>query len=701
MHRGKEERRGGSDLARCFAVTAGAVLALTMLLLTDPTNAGPMDRDSGPTRGAKETFLADSHLLNSAAGISAVSPDNKRVAYRAYASGKYFVVVDGKDEKRYDGIANGSLVFSPDSRRLSYLANLGDKYFVVVDGKEGKRYDGIGKGSLVFSPDSARVAYGGLSHGKYFVVVDGKEGKHYDAIANGSLVFSPDSARVAYGAYASGKWFVVVDGNEGKSYEGMVAAPVFSPDSRRVGYRASVGGKWFVVLDGKEGKPYDGMVAASLFSPDGTKVAYGACASGKYFVVADGKEGKRYDGIGGGTPVFSSDSRRVAYGAYASGRWFVVVDGKEGKPYEGIGKGTLLFSPDGARVAYGARANGESFVVVDEKEGKPYDGIMAAPMFSPDSRRLAYGALSGGKCFVVVDEEEGKAYDNLLPGGRIVFDSSDSLHYLAQKNGVGVYLVEEVIVPPNGANNPQPYTRSFSLCELFLSPGEFLPGCLDHCGHHGDDDYGNHDDGEVAPDHGYVAEEEAAQREDEDPRDAACHVVGDETCIGHAADACHEGGEGPYDGHEAGDDDGLSAVFLIEPVSPVKVVPVEPTGASAREDLWPYGASDEVIEVVSRHCGETEGTCKPYRVEGPEAGEGACREKQGITGEERGYHETRLAEDDEKEEHVRPEAVLPDDGPEVGVEMHEYVEAVFYQIDHVMSVVLLSFRFTFIALSLS
>ena len=84
-----------------------------------------------------------------------------------------------------------------------------------------------------------------------------------------------------------------------------------------------------------------------------------------------------------------------------------------------------------------------------------YDGIGGGtPVFSPDSTRAAYEALSGGNCFVVVDEEEGRPYDNLLPGGRIVFDSSDSRHYPAQKNGGSVYLVEEVMVPANAANEP-------------------------------------------------------------------------------------------------------------------------------------------------------------------------------------------------------------------------------------------------------
>jgi hypothetical protein len=44
---------------------------------------------------------------------------------------------------------------------------------------------------------------------------------------------------------------------------------------------------------------------------------------------------------------------------------------------------------------------------------------------------------------VVVNGKEGQQYDGIVEG-RIVFDSADSLHYLAGK-GADIYLVEERI----------------------------------------------------------------------------------------------------------------------------------------------------------------------------------------------------------------------------------------------------------------
>jgi hypothetical protein len=96
----------------------------------------------------------------------------------------------------------------------------------------------------------------------------------------------------------------------------------------------------------------------------------------------------------------------VAYGAWAGNKWFVVVDGKEEKKYDSIGN--LIFSPDSKRVAYAAWAGNKRFVVVDGKEEKKYDGIVT------------------------------------IGGGKIIFDSPDSLHYLAVK-GESIFLVEERI----------------------------------------------------------------------------------------------------------------------------------------------------------------------------------------------------------------------------------------------------------------
>ena len=83
------------------------------------------------------------------------------------------------------------------------------------------------------------------------------------------------------------------------------------------------------------------------------------------------------------------------------------------------------------------------FAVIDGVEQKLYENRgMGSFVFSPDSKHLAYVviALISKQWFVVVDGIEGTKYDYLY-GEKIVFDSSNRLHYLGRK-GNDIYLVE-------------------------------------------------------------------------------------------------------------------------------------------------------------------------------------------------------------------------------------------------------------------
>ncbi len=119
-----------------------------------------------------------------------------------------------------------------------------------------------------------------------------------------------------------------------------------------------------------------------------------------------GKEKKRYDGIADGDPIFSPDSNRVAYTAEVDNKWFVVVDGIEEKRYESIGESTPVFSPDSKKLVYIASADNKKFLVVSGKE-EEQNGIIITRM-----------------------------------GGRIVFDSPESFHYLVIVEDGRIYLVD-------------------------------------------------------------------------------------------------------------------------------------------------------------------------------------------------------------------------------------------------------------------
>ncbi|MCK5010451.1 MAG: hypothetical protein KAS98_08200, partial [Deltaproteobacteria bacterium] len=56
--------------------------------------------------------------------------------------------------------------------------------------------------------------------------------------------------------------------------------------------------------------------------------------------------------------------------------------------------------------------------------------------------RMAYPAKAGDKWFVVADGKEGKHHIVAIGGGKIIFDASDSIHYLAVKDNM-IYLVKK------------------------------------------------------------------------------------------------------------------------------------------------------------------------------------------------------------------------------------------------------------------
>jgi len=82
------------------------------------------------------------------------------------------VVKSGKS-KQYDGIIEGSLMFSPDSNHLVYGALNSDGQFVVVDGKDGKRYDFIifiYNGGMIMFDSSDRLHYLARKDGSIYLV---------------------------------------------------------------------------------------------------------------------------------------------------------------------------------------------------------------------------------------------------------------------------------------------------------------------------------------------------------------------------------------------------------------------------------------------------------------------------------------------------------------------------------------------------
>ena len=109
------------------------------------------------------------------------SPDGKRYSYAGFRGDEVFVITDGVEGPRHHYEYNRPTtgirqppVFSPDSKRMAYaLGKKEHQHFVIIDGKEEGPYRGIADWTLTFSPDSKRLGYIAQIGQKYMLVVDG------------------------------------------------------------------------------------------------------------------------------------------------------------------------------------------------------------------------------------------------------------------------------------------------------------------------------------------------------------------------------------------------------------------------------------------------------------------------------------------------------------------------------------------------
>lgn len=381
------------------------------------------------------------------------SADGSHVVYAARnKQGRQLVVVGDKPGRPYDAVWTDTIVLSRDGKRIAFSGKKGGKWYFVLDGKEEGPYDNTG--STYFSLDDRFVICEVKADGKWSVsVYDGPKVVYRSQAyprTLGPMVFSPDGRLLIYklgeennrniffldlAAQKVVKKIAHIDGERpGKIY--------FSSDSSRVVFEVRKDGKNFLALhdfalkeERKAELPYT-TTGEFVFSPDGKKIAYVATREGKTFFVVStweapvqGNESGPYEGIR--PAVFSPDSAKVAYLAMKRGKWRSAVGDKESETYDNVGYETA-FSPDGAKIAYAVMKDGKWRMVVspaskpaEVKEGPVYD-IVISPVFSPDGSRIAYrarmGSMENAKRFIVIEDaktgkviKEGPVGDEIWP----------------------------------------------------------------------------------------------------------------------------------------------------------------------------------------------------------------------------------------------------------------------------------------------
>ncbi len=191
--------------------------------------------------------------------------------------------------------------------------------------------------------------------------------------------------------------------------------------------------------------------------------------------------------------------------------------------------------------------------------------------------------------------------------------------------------------------------------------------------HHGDQYYRNHHEREIFFHDSQVAEIVAREHEDCRPEDAAGNIVGEKTRVFHPAQPCDEGHEGPDDGYEPRQDNGLAAVFFVEFMRTVQVLPVEEPDVLLVEYLRPHEVAYPVVHVVADDCGGGEQHDQQRNIKGPDGRQRARREEQGIPRQEGRHHEPGFAEDDDEQDHVRPDAERLDYKVKVFIHMEDNI----------------------------
>jgi hypothetical protein len=216
------------------------------------------------------------------------------VITRGKSEGKRRVYFKGKYGKEYDDVWN--VTFTPDEAHIAYIAKEEDeeeeeeRQFVVVDGKEGKRYKSIknrhSPSKLVFSPDGSKVAYVADAR---VVAGEKEEPKFSGRFSRGSehkyLLFSPDSQKIAYFAWLwddfrhQYDYHLVVDGKLSLRCIGSlsdVKSFRWNPTSTAVAYILKVPDGFKVIFGNTEGPVCKQISDHFIFSDDGKKIAYGA-----------------------------------------------------------------------------------------------------------------------------------------------------------------------------------------------------------------------------------------------------------------------------------------------------------------------------------------------------------------------------------------------------------------------------------------
>lgn len=188
------------------------------------------------------------------------SDDEKHIAYHAKENSMHMVVADGKESEKYHFVH--SLTYSPVRNKLAYAVETqvkndqGFNHAIVLDGKQQKIYETVVEGSLLFSHDGKHFAYEAEWHDEFFIVNDGIEGQHFNDIMQITMAFSPNGKQLGFAVENDSKRRININGQLGEAFDDIYFV-AFSPDNSNYAFSARELNDEFVVVNNIKGKKFD------------------------------------------------------------------------------------------------------------------------------------------------------------------------------------------------------------------------------------------------------------------------------------------------------------------------------------------------------------------------------------------------------------------------------------------------------------
>jgi len=347
------------------------------------------------------------------------SNDSKHYCALVKKGDKFGVLFDGKLGKLYSFIDYGP-VFSPNSQTYLYKASLKNKSFIVINTKEEKKYDSID--DPIFSSTGKSYGYSTFSNNAQWVVINGKESKKYELIS-GDITFSGDGSKAGYVIYKDIYKSLIIDDKEQSVffdiYENTLKFDYLGNNYIFVAKDSNLS-TVFVKNNIAEGK-YS-SIDTTIISKDGQNYYYTANYSysdykknfatvTEYYVVHNGNKIGTFDDILKNSLITDSTGRHYVFTAKKNGKWHIYYDGISiaAQDYPSF----PYLSYDGKTVVYiSQKSDNKMSMVINNKEGEVFDQVFY-PVFNPADNSVVYAAKLNNKIFIVKDGVKQKEYDDM------------------------------------------------------------------------------------------------------------------------------------------------------------------------------------------------------------------------------------------------------------------------------------------------